>query len=158
MYTMRDTDDTRLRDRESSGGRIDRPDDESGAQRTRDEPGPGPVSGAAEPARPASTTGVLRRRQVPAGDWRTLEHFWNARGTAFFRRPADAEIKVRYGIGWFGFDTQEQTLNGADYKKLEVGRGSIARARMQMKVPETTTVTYEVHGGGVAVTTPEHEF
>lgn len=109
-------------------------------------------------ARAAVTRGILRTVHVTAGGWRTLEHFWNARGTAFFRQPAGAEIKVRYGAGWFGFDTQEQTLDGSTYEKLEVGPGSLVRARMQMRVPRDTNVTYEVHGGGVAVDFPEQRF
>ena len=98
---------------------------------------------------------MLRTKRVESGKWRTLESFWNAKGTAFFRAPSGAKIKVRYGVGWFGFDRQEQTLNGSDFKKLEVGMGSVARARMQMRVSQTADVTYDVYGGGVAVTSPE---
>jgi hypothetical protein len=101
---------------------------------------------------------MIRSRQVTSGDWRTLESFWNAQGTAFFRAPAGARIKVRYGVGFFGFNRQEQTLNGADYKKLGVGRGSVGYARMQIRVSQSTEVTYDVYGGGVAVETPEIPF
>lgn len=101
---------------------------------------------------------MLRTKRIEAGDWRTVESFWNANGTAFFREPVNAEIKVRYGVGWLGFDRQKQTLNGREYKKLSIGTGSVAYARMQIKVRETVDVTYDVYGGGVAVTTPEINF
>lgn len=98
---------------------------------------------------------MIRTKQVEAGDWRTVESFLNANGTAFFKLPVGASIKVRYGIGFLGIDRQKQTLNGLDYKKLSVGTGSLARARMQIKVSKTTDVTYDVYGDGVAVMTPE---
>ena len=101
---------------------------------------------------------MVRTKHITSGDWRTVESFWNANGTAFFRAPSGAKIKVRYGVGWFGFDRQTQTLNGSDFKKLSVGAGSVARARMQIRVSHTTDVTYDVYGGGVAVTTPEVSF
>lgn len=87
---------------------------------------------------------VARTKYVQAGDWRTLEWFWNASGTAYFLHPAGARIKVRYGVGWFGFDRQKQTLDGINTKTLSVGGGSIARARMQMKVTQSVHVNYSV--------------
>lgn len=101
---------------------------------------------------------MIRTKHIVSGDWRTVESFWNARGTAFFKAPNGAQIKVRYGVGWLGFDRQRQTLNGTSYKKLEVGFGSVGYARMQVRVTTTTDVTYDVYGGGVAVTTPEIPF
>lgn len=101
---------------------------------------------------------MIRTKHITSGAWRTVESFWNASGTAFFRAPAGARIKVRYGVGFFGFDRQTQTLNGSDYKKLTVGLGSVAYARMQVRVSQSTDVTYDVYGGGVAVTTPEIPF
>lgn len=101
---------------------------------------------------------MIRTKRIEAGDWRTVESFWNAKGTAFFKLPAGASIKVRYGVGFLGIDRQKQTLNGSDYKKLSVGLGSISRARMQIKVAQTAEVTYDIYGGGVAVTTPEIPF
>ncbi|MER3425202.1 MAG: hypothetical protein C4293_20235 [Nitrospiraceae bacterium] len=53
---------------------------------------------------------MIRTKRIATGGWRTVESFWSARGTAFFRAPAGARIKVRYGVGWFGFDRQKQTL------------------------------------------------
>ena len=66
---------------------------------------------------------MIRTKRITSGSWRTVESFWNARGTAFFKALPGAQIKVRYGVGWLGFDRQKQTLNGTDYKKLEVGLG-----------------------------------
>ena len=61
-------------------------------------------------------------------------------------------------MGWFGFDRQKQTLNGRDFKKLEVGLASLGYARMQVLVSQTTDVTYDVHGDGVARPSPEIPF
>lgn len=101
---------------------------------------------------------MIRTKQAKGGKWTTLESFWNASATAFFRFPVGATIKVRYGAGWLGFDRQKQTLDGTPYKRLSVGSGSIAYARIQIKVPQTTNVTYDVYPGGVPVTTPEIPF
>lgn len=101
---------------------------------------------------------MLRTKRIEAGDWRTVESFWNANGTAFFRLPVGASIKVRYGVGFLGADRQKQTLTGSEYKKLSVGLASLSRARMQVKVSQTTDITYDVYGGGVSVTTPEIPF
>ncbi|MBD1873488.1 hypothetical protein H6F75_08345 [Nodosilinea sp. FACHB-131] len=101
---------------------------------------------------------MIRTKRIEAGDWRTVESFWNANGKAFFKLPVGASIKVRYGVGFLGFDSQKQTLDGSGYKQLSVGTGSVARARMQIKVSQTTNITYDVYGGGVAVTTPEIPF
>ena len=49
-------------------------------------------------------------------------------------------------------------ITSGDYKKLEVGVGSLGRARMQIKVSQTTNVTYDVYGGGVARPSPEISF
>jgi hypothetical protein len=103
-------------------------------------------------------TYMIRTKTIRSGDWRTVESFWNAKGTAFFRLPAGAKIKVRYGVGWLGFNRQEQTLNGTDFKKLSVGTGSVSYARMQVRVSQTTEVTYDVYPGGVAVVSPEVNF
>ena len=82
---------------------------------------------------------------ITDGDWRTLETFFNASAIGVFEDPAGAQIKVRYGVGIFGFDRQKQTLDGQTDKRLEVGKGgSLARARMQMKVNQDTEVTYSI--------------
>jgi hypothetical protein len=86
----------------------------------------------------------FRTKFVRAGDWRTLESFFNASGTGFFLHPAGAQIKVRYGVGFLGFDRQKQTLDGFNEKQLSVGAGSIAQARMQIRVSQDTWVNYVV--------------
>jgi|SoiMethySBSTD1v2_1073268.scaffolds.fasta_scaffold611686_3 hypothetical protein len=101
---------------------------------------------------------MVKTKSIVSGSWRTIESFWNASGTAFFRQPGGTRIKLRYGIGWLGFDSQKQTLNGTEYKKLVVGFGSVAYVRMQVEVRQTTDVTYDIYGEGVAVTTPEIPF
>jgi hypothetical protein len=78
---------------------------------------------------------------VQSGSWRTLETLWNAEAGALFRLPAGAQIKVRRGVGWFGWDTQKQTLDGINTKNLSVGKSYIP-SRMQMKVSQSTYVTY----------------
>jgi hypothetical protein len=82
---------------------------------------------------------------VTDGGWRTLETFFNASGIGVFEDPAGAQIKVRYGVGIFGFDRQKQTLDGETDKRLDVGKGgSFARARMQVKVNNDTELTYTI--------------
>lgn len=88
---------------------------------------------------------ATKTKYVKSGDWRTLEWFWNATGTAYFVHPAGAKIKVRYGVGFAGKDSQKQTLDGVNTKTLSVGRASIAYARMQIKVSASTGVTYDIH-------------
>lgn len=89
---------------------------------------------------------VVRTKLVRKGDWRTLETFINAKATGVFRHPAGARIKIRYGIGFLGFNRQTQTLNGQADKLLEVSKGaSVVRARMQMTVLQDAEVTYTVH-------------
>lgn len=97
---------------------------------------------------------VTRINHVQKGGWRTLETFWNASEKAGFLFPAGAWIKVRYGVGIFGFDRQNQKLDGIHVKILSVGRGSIALARMQMQVPNSADVKYIVCGGEVAILPP----
>jgi len=101
---------------------------------------------------------MITRKHISSGNWRTVESFWNAKGTAFFQAPAGAQIKVRYGIGWFGFDRQKQTLDGVEYKKLVVGLGSLGRARMQIRVAQTADVTYDLYGDGLVRPSPEISF
>ena len=101
---------------------------------------------------------MIRTKRINAGDWRTVESFWNARGSAFFKAPAGAQIKVRYGVGWLGVDRQKHTINGTSYKKLDVGAASLGYAQMQMRVTQSTDVTYDVYGEGVARLSPEIPF
>jgi hypothetical protein len=101
---------------------------------------------------------MIRTKHVTPGAWRTLETFWNANGLAFFRLPRGTQIKVRYGGGWLGFDRQKQTLDGDQFKRLEVGIWSLGYARMQVRVGQTTDITYDVYGDGVARPSPEIPF
>ena len=101
---------------------------------------------------------AIREKMVKKGKWRTMESFFNANGVAFFKSPKDASIKVRYGAGWFGKDRQKQKLDGGTYKKLSVGKWSLARARMQIKVKEDSRVIYYVDGTGVAQDFPKIKF
>ncbi|HAA27448.1 MAG TPA: hypothetical protein DCE56_06875 [Cyanobacteria bacterium UBA8553] len=100
---------------------------------------------------------ILRQKSVSPGDWRTLESFWNAKATAFFREPTGAQIKVRYAT-FIGYDSQKQTLDGYNYKKLSVSSGSLVYARMQIKVSSNTNLVYLVCPGGVAVNSPTIRF
>ena len=100
-----------------------------------------------------------RSKYIKAGDWETLESYWNATGHGYFRAPTNAQIKVRYGGGSiFGKDRQKQTLNGTAVKSLEIGAWSVTYARMQIKVPQSTYVSYLACSGGVAKSLPEINF
>lgn len=85
---------------------------------------------------------ITRNKLVKAGAWRTLESGWGATFSCRFQNPAGAQIKVRYGGGWwFGWDSQKQTLDGTP-KIVNVSGASIVYARVQMKVQRDTQVTY----------------
>jgi len=102
---------------------------------------------------------MLRTKFVKAGDWRTLESFWNSKATAFFKAPEGAKVKIRYGDGWiFGYDRQKQTLDGETYKKLTVGNWSIVYARIQISVLRDTNVSYDIYPGSVSVMSPSAPF
>ena len=87
---------------------------------------------------------MTKTRFVEVGAWTTLERFWGSSGRAVFVRPARAEVKVRYG-SWLGRDCQRQTLDGLQPRELKVGFESIAYARMQIIVPRSIQVTYELN-------------
>ena len=97
---------------------------------------------------------AIRTKSVTAGDWRTLETFWNVTTTAFFQAPRGAEIKIRYSGWWFGVDRQRQTLDGESIKRLGVSPWSVFVARIQIRVNQNTNVTYDVEPGDVAVVPP----
>lgn len=85
---------------------------------------------------------IERNKVVKAGGWRTLESGWNATFSCRFKDPAGAQVKIRYGGGWwFGFDRQKQTLNGTN-KIVNVTRLSLAYARVQINVQRDTEVKY----------------
>jgi hypothetical protein len=100
---------------------------------------------------------MVRIKRVNSGDWRTLEWFFGGGGTAFLQLPVGAHIKVRYGVGWFGKDRQVQRLDG-QIRKLQVGLWSATRARMQIKVPTTVDVAYDVYPGDTTISSPKFEF
>ena len=83
---------------------------------------------------------------IRAGGWRTVFTMWGSgvdvRGV--FTRPAGMRIKVRYGVGWFGFDRQRQTLDGINPKTLSVGgTTTYLRVRFQVRVQSSTRITWE---------------
>jgi hypothetical protein len=119
------------------------------------------LMGQSLPAQAQETTDICqaRNKYIKAGDWQTLESYWNATGHGYFRAPANAQIKVRYGGGSiFGKDRQKQTLNGNAVKSLEIGAWSVTYARMQIKVPQSTYVSYLACSGGVAKSLPPINF
>ncbi|MBP2269165.1 hypothetical protein J3A64_004705 [Pseudarthrobacter sp. PvP004] len=103
-------------------------------------------------------TKLLKTKQLSGGTTQTVESFWNGTSTAFFQGPAGAIINVKYGKGRLSVNRQRQTLDGNTVKKLTVGKGSLAYARMRVKVPVASQVTYDVYPGEVAQQLPELEF
>jgi len=95
---------------------------------------------------PAHAASVDRTTYVTAGDFRTLATLWNTTATGTFRCPAGAQIRVRYGYGWFSKNRQQQTLDCQTEKRLSVGAWSLLVARLQIKVPTSGYVnwTYSV--------------
>lgn len=85
---------------------------------------------------------ITKTKRVKTGDWRTLEWGWNASFDVRFLAPHGAIVKVRYGVGWLGWDSQKSTLNGQTPVMLRVRKASVARARVQMRVHTDADVTY----------------
>jgi hypothetical protein len=87
---------------------------------------------------------VIKTKFVHAGDWVTLESYFHTSATLTFQSPAGAQIKIRYGGGWiFGWDSQQQTLDGLHAKQLNVSQAaSTVGARVQIKVQRDTWVSY----------------
>ncbi len=100
----------------------------------------------------------VREKFVRAGDWRTLETFWNVTTTAWFQMPAGAEVKIRYSGWWFGADRQRQRLDGTTVKRLLISRWSVFTARLQIRVQADTAVIYVVEPGNVANLPPGISF
>ncbi|SRR6266568_2532638 len=94
---------------------------------------------------------MFRTLRLKAGQWRTVESLWGRSATAFFRAPAGAQIRVYYGLDHLGAERQTQTLDGENYGKVEVGAGSLARARIQVMVPRDSTLTIDIYPGAVVV-------
>jgi hypothetical protein len=113
--------------------------------------------GMALPARADIEICTQRTKLVKAGDWRTLESYWNATGHGYFRGPIGAEIKVLYGASIFSKDRQKQKLDG-NVRSLSIGAWSVTYARMQIKVPQNSNVTYLACSGGIANLPPNIPF
>ena|SRR5688572_11429483 len=77
------------------------------------------------------------------GPWWTLESFiGKAAKTVFvFRAPTGVHIKVRRGVGIFGWDSQRQLTDGVSDKKLTV-EGWVGRARIQVGVKQELALTW----------------
>jgi hypothetical protein len=99
---------------------------------------------------------MLQTRYLTGGTTHTIAEFWNSTATAFFRAPAGAIIRVKYGKGRYtSSNRQQQTLDGETIKALRVGKGSLVYARMRVKLPEDGEITYDMYPGEVAQLTPE---
>ena len=101
---------------------------------------------------------MFRTLRVKAGAWQTVESLWGSSATAFFRAPADAQVRVYYGFGRLGTERQTQTLDGEQYAKVAVGIGSFAHARIQVMVRRDSTFTYDIYPGPVGVRAPAVAF
>lgn len=101
---------------------------------------------------------MFRTLRLQAGQWRTVESLWGQNVTAFFRAPAGAQIRVYYGLDHLGAARQTQTLDGESYAKVEVGAGSLARARIQVMVLRDSTLTIDIYPGAVVVQAPAIAF
>jgi hypothetical protein len=84
----------------------------------------------------------LHDKFVKAGDWRTLESGWNAQFGCRFVEPNGARVKIRYGVGWLGWDSQKRTLDGVSPMTIQVTQTGVFYARIQMKVSHDANVSY----------------
>ncbi|MGW4946236.1 hypothetical protein ACWEOZ_32160 [Actinoplanes sp. NPDC004185] len=85
-----------------------------------------------------------------------IVHFWSCRHRADVHTLGAPHPHKE--SCWFSVSSQEQTLDGHTVKRLSVGKASIVLARMRVKAPQTTDLTYDVHPGDVAIQTPELQF
>ncbi len=86
-----------------------------------------------------------RTVHVTADDWRTVYQVWGSTATRYgvFTRPAGTQIRIRYGVGWLGRSTQQQTLDGVNAKHLKhKGVANYLRVRFQVRVQSDTTLTW----------------
>ncbi len=83
---------------------------------------------------------VVKTKRVKANGWRTLEWGVNASFHIRFFLPRGATVKVRKGLGWFGWDSQKTTLNGQNPVILHVS--GIVPSRVQIYVRTDADVTY----------------
>jgi hypothetical protein len=49
-------------------------------------------------------------------------------------------VKLRKGVGWLGWNSQEKTLDGVNSKVINVS--GVVYSRVQMKVAQDTEVSY----------------
>lgn len=93
----------------------------------------------------------VKSKPVKKNKWTTIEKFVNAKGTVFFREPEAAKIR----ICCIGIKRQKKTLDGINCQKLTVdGFWTVLGSKIQIKVPNDTTVFYEVYRGDVSVNFP----
>lgn len=85
---------------------------------------------------------VSRSRFVTAGGWRTLESGWNISFGCRFRDPTGAQVRVRYGVGVFGWNEQRHTLNGSSITVIVNNLQSTLYAQVQMRVQQSSNVNY----------------
>lgn len=81
--------------------------------------------------------------ELTPGPWWTLESFIGkvGRTTFVFRAPAGVHVKVRYGVGFLGWDSQRQLTDGQNDKRLTIS-GWVGRARIQAGVHQTLTLEW----------------
>ena len=87
------------------------------------------------------------RAHVRAGGWRTVYEVWGSTATRYgvFLRPAGAEIRLRYGVGWLGRSRQRQTLDGVNARTLKHGGATnFLRVRFQVRVRSDTDMNWEL--------------
>ena len=102
---------------------------------------------------------MLVTKRLPGGTTHTVWRGWNVAATAFFKEPRGAVIRVKYGKGrLFSRNQQEQVLDGRTIMSLRVGKGSLALARMRVKLPKEGDITFELLPGSVAQPSPEFDF
>jgi hypothetical protein len=96
--------------------------------------------------------------ELQPGRWNNLEWFYGKvpETIARFQMPAGVKLKVRYGYGRLGWNSQQQTTDGVSNRDLKVS-GFVGRARMAAKVDRVTLVTYQriTVGPDVFVPPPE---
>jgi hypothetical protein len=85
---------------------------------------------------------VTITKRVKANDWRTLEYGWNASFYIRFFLPRGASVKVRKGVGWFGWDSQKKTLDGQNPVTLHASGLILSRVQIYVHADVDVTYTY----------------
>lgn len=87
---------------------------------------------------------VTRAAFVKGGKWRTIATHWStAKARFYFRRPAGAKIRLRYGVGWFSVNRQKKTLDGQNEKIISVGFWSATRSKVQVRSDRDINFDYD---------------